>query len=242
MVPKSGARCAVLRRGIAHHLCHGGLFGDESAQRVELRCVVAAVETHVGVAQRQQPVVGRHPEVGRFEVVVRQAGLRQLPLQSIERREQTVAVCVADCRCERLALGGKFLRDQVAGALRAGGVGVGEFPAQHPPREQEFGRMIFEALRRGLREPVGERRERAEQPQPAIAERTLRLGEERRAFEQQCARPVLCEAGFAQRAERCAGREQLLHEAVDRREHGYWRFTLIDPTLRIESSSVIDAL
>jgi len=52
---------------------------------------------------------------------------------------------------------------------------------------------------------VGERRERAEQPQPAVAERTLRLGEERRAFEQQCARPVLCEAGFAQRAERRAG-------------------------------------
>ena len=143
---------------------------------------------------------------------------------------------------ERLAFGGKFLRDQVAGALRAGGVGVGEFPAQHPPREQEFGRMIFEALRRGLREPVGERRERAEQPQPAVAERTLRLGEERRAFEQQCARSVLCEAGFAQRAERRAGREQPLHEAVDRREHGYWRFTLIDPTLRTESSSVIDAL
>lgn len=102
--------------------------------------------------------------------------------------------------------------------------------------------MIFEALRRGLREPVGERRERAEQPQPAVAERTLRLGEERRAFEQQCARSVLCEAGFAQRAERRAGREQPLHEAVDRREHGYWRFTLIDPTLRTESSSVIDAL
>ena len=102
--------------------------------------------------------------------------------------------------------------------------------------------MVLEPLCRGLGQPVRQQRDGARQQAAAVVERALYFGEERRAAESQCALLILIETGFAQRAKRRAGREQPLQKMVDCREHGYWRFTLIDPTLRIESSSVIEAL
>lgn len=173
---------------------------------------------------------------------MRQAGLRELFLQRVERRQQPVAVGMADERGQRLALGGQLLRHQIATARRARGVAVGEFAAQHPPREQKFGGMVFEPLCRCLREAVRQRRERTEQQVAMAAERAARLGEECRAVEARRSRRVGIETGIGERAQRSAGREQPLPKVMDRGIHGYWRFTLIDPTLRIESSSVIDAL
>ena len=223
-------------------MCHGGVFGDKSPKRFELRRVVAGVESDVGVTHRPEPVVGRDPQVGWFEVVVRQTGLRHRLSQRVERCEQSVAVGVADKGGERFAFGGQLLQYQIAGALCARSVGIGQLFAQHPPRKQELGGMVFEALRRRFGQPVRQRRKGTQKQVTAVAERTLRFGEEGRTAEPERTRFVLIEAGFAQRAKRRAGRQQPFQKVVDRGEHGYWRFTLIDPTLRIESSSVIDAL